>query len=311
MTMARKRPVHASNPNPNPVASGSDGGRDIGQGIEVVKEWDIEGFGAVYERLDKGASPEAVIERLQRHAVDTQLPLPADRGVRESFAWLLALLKGRRLIKDWGEYPAAVDWLSLHVPPGGAASFAIDNKAERKDGVTLKLLGAGFGSGRGVTLSVKEDFLERKRCARLTQHVSVRVRTFDVGRGPARPEIESSVIAVRHLEVQTLDPCPLCGRRPEDLDPFEYEPAGPGLDLSRDDVGQKRSEVVQLSVNHRGEIELTVPIPGLGEGVKVGLIAERNLELTCSTDYTFPPKAFFTPYRQVGAQVDLPFWTVH
>ena len=98
--------------------------------------------------------------------------------------------------------------------------------------------------------------------------------------------------------------------QPDDLDPFAYEPAGPGLDLRGDEVGQKRSEVVQLSVSHRREIEFQVPIPGIGGSGKIGLFAERELELTSSTDYTFPPKAFYTPYRSAGHLVDLPFWAV-
>jgi hypothetical protein len=279
-------------------------------GIQVLRDWPIEGIGDAFTRLDPGASTEEAIQELRHHALEAELPLPAGRGVGESFAWLLALLQRRRLVKDWGEFPAAVDWLSLHVPPGGAASFSLENKSTRKSGVTLKLFGASAGSGRGVTLSVKEDFLERKRCARLTQHVTVRVRTFDVGRGPDSPEVESAITGLRHVELRPWDTCPLCGRSPDDLDPFTYEPAGPGLDLRADDVGQKRSEVVQLSVNHRAEVELALPIPGLGGSGKVSLLAERQLELTSRSDVTFGPKSFCTPYRTAGAITDLPFWAV-
>ncbi|MDD1671076.1 MAG: hypothetical protein LUQ67_07215 [Methanomicrobiales archaeon] len=306
--MERKRPSPSPEPGRHPAPG--EAGHDSLQGIKVVKEWPIDGLGTFYEQLEKEASSEEAIERLRRHATDMRLPLPAGRGTSEGFAWLLDILKRRRLIRDWGEYPAAVEWLSLHVPPGGAASFAIENRSQQKSGVTLKLLGAGIGSGRGIMLSVNQNFLERKHCARLIQHVTVRVRTFDIGRGPESPEIEPSVTAVRHLEVRTWDTCPVCGRSPDDLDPFTYVQAGPGLDLRQDDVGQKRSEIVQLSVNHRGEIELQVPIPGLGGSGNIGLFAERDIELTCSADYTFPPKVFFTPYRVAGVQVDLPFWAV-
>jgi hypothetical protein len=276
-------------------------------GITVVREWAIEGLGAAYERLAPGASTDLVIDRLRRHAADAGLPLPAGRGLKEAFVWLADLLRGRRLIKDWGEYPATVDWLSLHVPPGGSGSFTIEDKSKEQAGLTLKLLGTEVGSGRGLSLSVNESFLERKRCARLTQHVTVRVRTFDIA---GATTIESSVTALRHHEVRVWDPCPLCGRRAEDLHPFDYEPAGQGVDLRRDDTGHTRSDTTQITVNQRRDIGLDLQIPGLGGSGKIGLSSERSVELTCTTDYAFPPRMFFLPYRALADRVSPPFWAL-
>lgn len=278
-------------------------------GIVVVDQWTIDGLAARYETLDSNAPAETIASELRSHAVEAQIPLPAGRGVAEGFAWVINILKNRQLIADLGEQPAAIDWLSLHVPPGGSASFHIQNSSKEKGGVSLRLLGTGFGSGVGVSLSVKEDFLERTRCARLSQHVNVRVRRFGTGSGAE--EIETSVTAIRHMEVKPWDPCPMCGRRPDELDPFSYVQASGGIDLTHDDVGMKRSETIELSASYQADIGLEATIPGLGVAGKIGISAGRDLELTCSMDYAFPPKSFFTPYRASGTQVvDLPFWAV-
>ncbi len=285
-------------------------GREAGKGIQILDEIPIEGLATAYQKLGKGRTPDELAEQLREHARRSRTPLPAGRGPKEWFGWIRELLGRRRLLKDLGDHPAAIDWLSLHVPPGGGASFSVENKSKNKAGVTLRVFGAGFGAGRAVTLGVKEDFLDRKRCVRLTHHVILRVKSYDVGRGPECPDIESNVTRISHLEVRPWDPCPVCGKKEDTLDPFTYEPAGPGLDLTRDTVGQKRSEELHLKATAQAEIGLPLNIPGLPADSKIGFSTERELELTCKTNYTFPPGGFFAPYKELGPEIDLPFWAV-
>src|SRR4051812_38067547 len=95
-------------------------------GITCIDQWSIEGLGTFCDRL-QNQDPDKAIEALRQHAVEAHLPLPAGRGMGEAFAWVVDVLRRRRLIKDWGEHPLSVDWLSLHVPPRGSASFALQN----------------------------------------------------------------------------------------------------------------------------------------------------------------------------------------
>jgi hypothetical protein len=302
---AQGAPAQAGHENDPPAA-----GAPAVTGVRRVQEWSIDGFGAVYDRLGPSSDEGAIVVALREHADESGIPLPGGRSVGNAFRLVVDILRGRRLLRDWGEYPAAVDWLTLHVPPGGAAAFTLQNRAIENAGVTLKLLGSGYGGGRGVILAVKEDFRERTQCTRLTQHVTVRVRTFDGGRGPDDPDVETSVVTIRHLEVRPWNTCPLCGTNPDAVDITAYEPAGPGLDLIHDDVGQTQQVTIQLSATDRGELKLPVQIPGLSQVADIGLFAERQLELTCSSEYRFPPRAFFAPFRPFGTQADLPFWTV-
>jgi hypothetical protein len=241
--------------------------------------------------------------RLREHAGTTGVPGPDPRGaMSDAYRQLVDRLRGRRVIEDLGEHPAAFAWLELHVPPGGSGQLSLRNEQGSDSGVTVSIVGLNYGNGRVAKLSVSEDFGERQHCLQLVQHVSVRVvRHAD---GPPRGD----VTRVSHVEVVSWPDCPRCGQSPSELDTIGYELAGIGLDLSHDDAGAERTTVHELSGSGERGLGISVPVPAGLPALKVSFRATTTFSLVCNARYRFAGGRYYTPVRPVDDGPALPFW---
>jgi hypothetical protein len=246
---------------------------------------------------------EGAATRLREYADSTGVPGPAPRGaLSDAYGQLVDRLRGRRVIEDLGEHPAAFAWLELHVPPGGSGQLGLQNEQGSDSGVALSIVGLNYGNGRVAKLSVSEDFGERQKCLQLVQHVSVRVvRHAD---GPPRGD----VTRVRHVEVVPWLECPRCGQSPSELDTVSYELAGTGLDLSHDEAGAERTMVHELSGSGERGLGVSIPLPADVPALTVSFKATTTFSLVCNARYHFAAGRHYTPVRPVDDGPALPFW---
>src|SRR4051794_39417954 len=103
----------------------------------------IVGLAQRYAMLTDEERPDAA-RLLYEHALAEDLPMPAGRGVPEAFAWIAQRLSRRRLLEDLGVTRREVEWLTLHVPPGGTGSPAYPLETEAHPRGPLKVGGSGF-----------------------------------------------------------------------------------------------------------------------------------------------------------------------
>jgi hypothetical protein len=270
--------------------------------ITLIDDQSVAGLADRLAELD-GVDPDDAATALREHAAAVDLPTPGARGVPDVYRWIVDRIRGRRLTEDLGEHPAQMDWLELHVPPGGSGSISLRDDRSAEQGVKLSIAGLGYGNVRVLRWSVSEDFADRGHCLRLIQHFGVRVRRYDDG------ETRADLTSLRQLEVQAWDVCPRCGGSADALDPFSYEAAGRGIDLSGHDDDVERGEHYELSGTTDNQIGLAIPLTG-GSSLNAGVSARSTVTLGCDTRYRFAPGRHYTPVRAVGRHNELPFWAL-
>jgi hypothetical protein len=269
--------------------------------LTVTEDLPVVGLADRLAELGDADTDEAAA-RLREHVAATGIPAPAPRGATDAYRWIVERLRGRRVVEDLGEHAASVGWLELHVPPGGSGQLALRNEQGSDSGVTLSIVGLGYGNGRVARLSVSEDFGEREHCLQLVQHLSVRiVRHAD---GPPRGD----VTGIRHVEVVPWPDCPRCGQSASNLDTVGYELAGAGLDLSRDEAGAERTVVHELSGTGERRLGVSIPLPAGGPALTASFSAKTSFALVCDARYRFASGRHYTPVRPVDDGPVLPFW---
>ena len=275
-----------------------------------VKEEPVIGLARSYDRLVAESVPEDKILRSLRDEVSRQdLPIPGARSGGDVFSWLVNWFKSRELVDDLGSHPGQVEWLALHVPPGGSAEFSIENKQVAASGCTLKIVGLGGGSGKKVSFSTKYKSPARKHCARFIQHFDLHARLFQVKNGSKTTyEVVADVTEIRQQEVLPWKDCPYCGVAAAAIDRFQYEIDPQGVDLRKDDVGQIRSESVDLENNRSFELGVPIQVPLIGKPLDAGISVKRDESWRCEVAWTFPPGKFTVAYRESEGLDDLPYW---
>jgi hypothetical protein len=187
-------------------------------------------------------------------------------------------------------------------------ALVMRNAGEQRVGLKLQVLGSGWGSGRAVKLSVAEDYGERRKCMRLLLQVTLHANRYATPDG--RSEIATTVLGARRVRVVSVADCPFCGRPTGEFNPVAYEiDEQLGIDLTSDHLGAKRSRTFQLTGEDELELGIALPLESRGTG-KVGLTTRRGFSATCETRFDFPAGRSFTPYRDAGAVLQLPFWAV-
>jgi hypothetical protein len=280
-----------------------------GSNIRVVTDEPVQGLSDRLAAIED-QDPAAAADELRRQSVEADLPLPGGRGVPDVFGWIVGWLKRRDLVDDLGEQPADIPWLSVHVPPGGSASVTLRHGQQSERGLKLTVLGSGYGNGREFSLEVDESYKERDRCMQLIHRVDLHLRRYrGTVDGQEIVEVSTDLVRVRDTQILPWEQCPLCGTPTAELDPFQFEAAGSGFDLTHDDVGYERTETVSLKERNEFELAIPVNVPG-APAIKAGLIARRVINLTCESQLRFPGGRHLTPLREVGQTGDLPFWGI-
>jgi hypothetical protein len=290
---------------------------------KVVAERKVPGLGARYvEMLERreagedqpgeGAPPSdaEIASDLAAYADARGLTPEGARSGGGFFAWIADRLGRRVLVDDLGVHPVELDWLALHVPPGGTAAFELETTSRSASGVSLRILGLGYGSGREIELAFSRAFDGRPSCTRLTQVTDVRVRRYEIRGALGEIEMVTDVERLREQRVLPWPDCPHCGRRASDLSPIYYEVAPSGIDLRLDDVGASESETREIHSETKSDIKLPISIPGLSTALEAGVSMGVSASLRCSVTWHFPGRSFYRPYWD-AEQVDLlPFWSV-
>jgi len=270
--------------------------------ITFIEDVPVVGLADRLTELEGADSEEAAL-RLQEYADATGVPGPDPRGATgDAYRRLVDRLRGRHVVEDLGEHPAAFAWLELHVPPGGGGRLTLKNEQGSDSGVTLSIVGLNYGNGRAAKLSVSEDFGERDQCLQLVQHVSVRVLRHEDG--PPRGD----VTRIRHVELVPWPVCPHCGQSASGLDTIGYEPAGVGLDLSHVAAGTERTVVHELSGSGERGLGVSIPLPAGVPALKVSFKATTTFSLVCDARYRFAGGRLYTPVRPLDDGPALPFW---
>jgi hypothetical protein len=203
-----------------------------------------------------------------------------------------------------------LDWLALHVPPGGTADFELETTSGSTSGVSLRILGLGYGSGREIELAFSRTFDGRPSCTRLTQVADVRVRRYELRGGVEEMEVVTDVERFREQRVLPWADCPYCGRPASDLSPVYYEVASKGIDLRLDDVGASEAETREIRSETKFDIQFPVSIPGLSSALEAGVSMGVSASLRCSVTWHFPGRTFYRPYWHAEQLDLLPFWSV-
>ncbi|GAA1773082.1 hypothetical protein [Nonomuraea bangladeshensis] len=273
--------------------------------VEIVEDSEVRGLADVFLQAGE-ADPARVAGSLREHALLEGLAMPAGRSGLDVFFWVAERLRGRTWVEDLGEHVVDVRWLSFHVPPGGDGQLLMRNSGDREYGMSLKILGSGWGSGREVKVSLTDDYGERDHCLDLVLDVAVRARSYVVGDGP--PEICTTVLGARRVRLVSLTRCTLCGRPSEEFDPIGYELDDQlGVDLRADQAGARRSKTFELNAEDEYELGFSI---GAADAGKVGMTVRRSFQTACEVSYRFPGGWCFTPFRPAYSPADLPFWAV-
>jgi len=275
-----------------------------------VKEEPITALAESYDRMVAASVPENQIVSALREEVAAQgLPVPGGRSAGSVFSWLANWFKSRELIDDLGSHRAQVEWLTLHVPPGGTAEFSIENQQTAENGCTLKIVGIGGGAGKKFSFSSSYQSPARKNCARFIQHFDFDARLYKVNsNGNVGYQVVADVTGMRHQEVVPWKDCPYCGIAADAIDLFQYEIDPQGFDLRQDDVGQIRSESVDLETSKSLELSVPIEVPIIGKPLDAGISVNRVESWHCEVSWMFPPGKFTVPYRGAEALADLPYW---
>jgi hypothetical protein len=277
------------------------------EGSVIVEDVAVPGYAEVFDGL-RTEDPVEVAGSLRDYGVREHLPLPGGRGVVEVFVDLVNRLRGRKLEADLGEHDVDVEWLGFHVPPGGRGTLVLSNAGEQRVGLTLQVMGSGWGSGRAIKLSVEEDYGERADCMRLLLQVSLHATRYSMPDG--RSEIATTVLRARRVRVVSVPGCPSCGQPAAEFNPVDYEiDEQLGIDLTADRAGAKRSRTFELAEEDEFDLGFTLPFGSVGSG-KLGLTARRAFSATCATTFEFPAGRSFTPFRDVSGRLQLPVWAV-
>ena len=271
----------------------------------------VKGLAQRYAELDDAADPEDVAGLLREHAMVADLPTPGDRGVPGAFEWIARHLARRQLVDDLGRCETAVEWLVLHVPPGGTASLVSRADQEQTNQISLMVVGAGLGSGHSIKLKSTTTHAERRTCLRVLQELELHLRRYAVPteRGGNSLEVTADIVGVGASICVASDPCPLCGAAAAEVDPFDFEPAGLALDLTEHDSEVRRDVTYELDADDERDIGISPNVIGIGV-VKAGFTLRRRIRMGCDVGYVFPSGARYTPLRPVGMTGWLPFWAV-
>jgi len=301
------------------------GGRDHVEKPEVipanvVTERQVPGLAARFEELrtsgepdgdHPGAAPsiaDAAFD-LETYAEANGLTPEGPRSGSNFFTWIADRFRQRVLVDDLGVHRVELDWLTLHVPPGGTADFELGTTSESTAGVSMRILGLGYGSGREIELTFSRTYDKRSSCTRLTQVADVHVRRYALGSDAEEMEVVTDVERLREQRVLPWVDCPDCGRKASDLSPFHYEVAPDGIDLRLDDVGATEAESREIRSETKSDIKLPISIPGFSP-LEAGVSMSVAASLRCSVKWHFPAHSFYRRYWSARQLNLLPFWSV-
>ena len=173
--------------------------------------------------------------------------------------------------------------------------------------MSVQALGFGYGSGRKLTVALKDDIAERDTCMRVLQHVIVRVRRFKPSSGSSEPVVTTDVVGWGQRELAAWPDCPLCGLAGEP-DPFRFDiDLEHAIDLRRYDEEFRRDVTYLLSGERKTDIGMSVSAPG-GIALNAGFHLKQETSVSCGVSYSFAPKRFYQPYRPRGDEGTLPAW---
>lgn len=245
---------------------------------------------------------EALAERLSSQRV----AVPGDRSEGGLLAYLMGLLqrlRGRRFVRDLGVEAARVPVMAFHAPPGGSAHLKLTRSADGGGGISLDMMGLGFGSGMKLKTEHQRDFHERTTCFRLESPVTCRLREYADADG--RPSVQVDVLTVGDPAPVAMEPCPRCFAAPAP-GPMPRLPERV-CDLSADSHGMIETWTHDLSRSTEFELALDLPVLA-GTGLTAGVAVNRTVRSLCVAEYTLPGGARFTAYRTPLAAYEMPFW---
>jgi hypothetical protein len=249
-----------------------------------------------------GDDPVTLAALLMEHAQHTGVALPTARGSARYLS-IIDRIRGRQLLEDFGLQPFSVDWFAFHVPPGATGRLKIVHKHTHTSDVSLKVLGLGFGGGRITSLSLEDDYGERRECLLLRRTFEARFRVFEEITGDRYVQVDvERVQRDEQIAQRMCDRCAVGALAPGVVAPV----AGVAIDLTHDPAGRSLSDTLKI-VDDR-EIELSLPIKLPGFDITPGVALKRELELECSFGYSLPGGFCYTPFHDADGWRDFPYW---
>jgi hypothetical protein len=279
------------------------------QGIQVVERTKTIGFVSLVEAAPTLDDTE-LMDRLQAQALTGVLPIPGEQSDGALFRRILNRIRGRELVRDFGEHQVEVTWLELHVPPGGSAHFVATDTTRTESGMKLSVAGSGYGDAASISFSIRKDFNERRNCVRLFETFTVRIRDYAYKGETGDVERRVDIIEQIGNGVDEWARCPMCGLELAEIDELLFERAGPSINLANDAIGLKRTDETVLTGKSEFEIGFSISVPGIADSITAGVSIKRDFNLKCLTSYFFAPKTIYHPLRHAGS-VELPFWGVN
>ena len=272
---------------------------------EIIEDQPVSGFSTIVEEgshlgeADLAGSLKVASQRLGTG-------LPGEQSMAgDLFRKIIARVRGRQLVRDTGMHDIDIEWLCLHVPPGGTARLQLAQSADEANGIKLSIAGTGLGDGWSYKAKFDRDFLERSHCMALVDTFRVHVQTYAFDDSTSDLEFRADVVERVKTSAREIEFCTLCDSLPGAA-LIMAEKDGPAIDLSADSVGQKISK--QIIVAGKSEAELGISTKVLGDiGVSAGVVYKREVSFTCAVDYNFTAGRVYQPMRRFQ-YADLPFW---
>jgi hypothetical protein len=274
-------------------------------GLIILHDDVLTGPAAIVDELAQTEEEQIALE-LQNRLRKQGVALPGARGLWDEFRRIVAKLRGRQLVSDLGVHEVRVDWMGFHVPPGGSASLKFETTASQEEGVQLKFMGLGFGSGRSISLASEQDFGDRERCFYLGVKLAVHLQTYAEDDGEDADSLQVDVVNVLGSYLRAPESCSLCFASPDHA-PRRAQRTGREWDLTEDTRGLTETETFEFGEESELEVGLNIPIAGLDKFTPAVALS-RKVSSRCVASYEFSGQACFTAYQLVGARKDFPFW---
>jgi hypothetical protein len=273
--------------------------------MDIIEDQSVKGFSSIVENASSLKEEDLAVE-LKDASRHLGAGLPGDQNiVGDLYRKIVSRVRGRQLVKDYGDHEIDIEWLCLHVPPGGIAHMQISSSTEKSLGIKFSIVGNGLGDGWSFKANLHDDFLERSKCMSIVETFKIHVRGFAYEDSISDIEYRCDVIERVKTSIREAEECPFCGQNSH-LALMMTEKAGPEIDLSKSSVGQKKSE--KITVTGNSELELGLDTKILGDiNVSAGVSYRREVSFTCAVDYTFSPGYVYQPMRRFQ-YADLPFW---
>jgi hypothetical protein len=271
------------------------------------------GLAERYQQLRDRGLPDQQIEALleQDGEVGAQFG-PASRGALGE--WLrntLAVLKGRRLIEEFGTVNVPIVWLVFDVPHQSRASLEWTVEGQQTTEFSLKLFGTGYGSRRTVSWSMSQGVAERDNAMSFIRDVVVDVKLYEVPRVGGQPRLEAEASVVGRGPARLLATAPAGRVAAAALDPFTYEvDPGAAVDLVKFDAPLEQTQVYRAERESSFSIGVEALKAVLPTGVAVEVGAKLSSKGACAVTWKFAPGFVHQPYWSRRQRGVLPLWSV-